>query len=127
MDTEPFDNFAAKLRSYELLEAHRRELRAQAEQLLRAKPDAEPVGLVVDSDAPEAAPIVAEIERAEGRPFKGGYLLALATRHSVVTMIRENFPASIEWLPPSAVAGRRVLPITAITAAGIRFCEVELE
>ncbi|MFO1052211.1 MAG: hypothetical protein U1F36_08360 [Planctomycetota bacterium] len=62
MDIAPFD----------LLETHRHELSTQARLLLRARPDAEPVGLVVDSDVPEAAPIRAEIERVEGKPFLGG-------------------------------------------------------
>lgn len=71
MPADPLQNFGEQQRSYELLEEHRSMLVADAQEMLRAQPELEVVGLIFDADASEAQAMRNALEQATGNRARG--------------------------------------------------------
>jgi hypothetical protein len=126
--TDPFENFAEQLRSYELLEAHRKALAADAADFGREHPDVPAVGLILDADASEAVAFRSAIESATGRDLAGRGFLGIAPREFVLHILRTNHPGAVDALEDSGGCGAmRRLPLVAVTKRGVRLGHVDYE
>lgn len=124
MPADPLQTFGEQQRSYELLEENRSMLVADAQEMLRAQPELEVVGLILDADASEAQAMRKALEQATGQNFAGRGFIGVAPRQFVLQLLRANAPASLDWLSASTSAGARVLPLVAVTKGGVRFGSV---
>ena len=125
MSTDPFERFGEQQQSFELLEEHREKLAADAAELARERPDLEPVGLIMDADASEAAEMRATLEKATGQRI-GGFL-GVVPRQMVLDILRANAPATLDHLEPVSSGRHRKLPLVAITKNGYRLGAVDYE
>ncbi len=118
---DPFENFGEQQQSFEMLEQHREALAADAAEFAREHPGVATVGLILDADASEAAPIRAALEASAGQSFAGKGFLGVVPREFVLHILRANHPATLDWLEQSGGEGReRRLPLVAVTKGGVR-------
>lgn len=111
-----------------MLEQHREALAADATEFARAHPQIPTVGLILDADASEAAPLRAALESATGQSFAGKGFLGVVPRELVLHILRANHPATLDWLQESGGDGqRRRLPLVAVTRGGVRLGIVDYE
>lgn len=128
METDPLQHFDEQQRSWEGLEGAKKALLAEAMELHRVQPDLEVVGLVAEANSSEAAPFLAALKQATGQvPTERGIMI-LVPRDFLLTILRANAPATLDWLPSSRTpTGSRVLPLCAATKNGYRFGSVAYE
>lgn len=123
---DPFENFGEQQQSYEMLQQHRDTLAADAAEFAREHPEIPTVGLILDADASEAAPIRAALEASTGQRFGGRGFLGVVPREFMLHILRANHPATLDWLEPSGGDGpQRCLPLVAVTKGGVRVGRVD--
>lgn len=119
--TDPLEHFGEQQQSYEMLEQHREVLAADAAEIAREHPDLPTVGLILDADASEAAPLRTALESATGQSFAGKGFVGVVPRQLVLDILRANHPATLDWLEQSGGEGLdRQLPLVAVTKSGVR-------
>ena len=115
--TDPFHHFGEQQQSYEMLEQHRAMLAADAADIARQHPTMQTVGLILDADASEAAPIRQALETASGQSFAGKGFVGVVPRQLVLDILRANHPSALDWLETSGGEGQaRQLPLVALRA-----------
>lgn len=123
--TDPFEHFGEQQRSYELLEEHRERLVADAIEVVAEYPHAQPVGLVMDSEASEVAQMRALFEQHTGQHV--GAFVGIVPRKLVLDILRANAPHLLDFLEPESSGSSRMLPLVAITRRGYRLGAVAYE
>jgi len=131
MDVDPFEDHGEQHRSFDLLEEHRSALVADARAMMRENPEIQVVGLILDGEANEAEAFRTALEEATGHDLNGKGFLGVAPRHFVVDMLRQDSPASLEWIPSNTTRDghgevRHWLPLVAMTKEGVRFSAVRM-
>ena len=117
--TDPFENFGEQQQSFEMLEQHREVLVREAAEVVREHPGAEPVGVIMDSDASEASELRRLLQGQTGQQVAG--FVGVMPRKLVLEILRANHPAMLDWLEESGGDGpERKLPLVAVTKRGVR-------
>lgn len=103
-----------------MLEEHQDELAHQAREMVRAEPGVQPVGMVMETDAPEVHELREAFESEMGRDLGGSVISCLMPRELALEVLRRNAPASLDWLEPTGEGAERRLPLVAVTCDGMR-------
>ncbi len=128
-EPEDLDQFSQRLHSLLDLDEQKEVLVQQARNVLVEHPDADPVGLLFQAEAPLARGLAAAMEKATGQDFQGRGFVGVMPRRLAVQILKSEKPELLEALGnvPGGEGLMRKLPMIAVTKDGARMLVVDYE
>lgn len=101
----------------------------EARSVLSRHPDADPVGLLFQRDAPLARGVAEALEEATGRPLRAKGFLGVMPRRLANQILKDEKPDLLEQLAhaPGGRGSSRRLPIICVTRNGAKMLVVGYE
>jgi hypothetical protein len=120
---DPFANLEEELAAWELLNENAELLETlvrDAQEILSRSPDAELAGMILDANAPEAAPLCSAIEEVTGQRIRSGFY-GVVPRLMIEQLVRHNAPQLFElWSEGDAAPNGPHLPVLIATGGGFQ-------
>ena len=112
-------------RSFEAIEQFRATLIAEAVDIFRQDPDARIVGMVIESDAPEAKTFRQLLPPDSRGPSQG--FVGIVPREIALQLLGAAAPAALDWLEDDGNGRSRRLPVIYAARTGLRTAAVEYD